>query len=179
MKSFSPEDWYSQHVLFFCKCMCRWSKCKAQADRMNESYSSWKSMFFSFFLFAAALSKYSVFLIFRYKQSLSGNDAEMNIVAECNITIPSSPMVVGKERGRERERRVKWGRRRTEGALGWVEWKICEDREQYGRRWLGKMDRKRWEAEKKKVGAGGWFKGSERGARKKYSWKAVKGGKES
>ena len=56
---------------------------------------------------------------------------------------------------RERERRMKWGRRGTEGALGWVEWKICEDREQYGRRWLGKMDRKRWEAEKKKGGGGG------------------------
>ena len=133
---------------------------------------------FFFFLFAAALSKYSVFLIFRYKQSHSGNDAEMNIVAECNITIPSSPMVVGKERGRERERRVKWGRRRTEGALGWVEWKICEDREQYGRRWLGKMDRKRWEAEKKKRwGQGGDLKAAREGRERNTAEKQWKGGK--
>lgn len=34
----------------------------------------------------------NVFLIFRYKQSHSGNDAEMNTVAECTITVPSAPM---------------------------------------------------------------------------------------
>lgn len=44
---------------------------------------------------------------------------------------------------------MKWGRQRREEVLGRVEWKICEDREQYGRRWLRKMDRKKWETEKK------------------------------
>ena len=67
------------------------------------------AFFFSFF-FAAALSKYSVFLIFRYKQSHSGNDAEMNMVAECTITIPSAP--VGGKRERERDRDREKGRER-------------------------------------------------------------------
>lgn len=44
------------------------------------------------------------------------------------------------------------------GVLGWAEWKICGDREQYGRRWLRKMDRKRWETEER----GGWFRDSRR-----------------
>lgn len=61
-----------------------------------------KSIFF--FLYSSShKKKKKVFLIFRYKQSHSGDDAEMNMVAECTITVPSAPtererLAGGKER---------------------------------------------------------------------------------
>lgn len=100
---------------------------------MNTALLIFKSAsFFLFLFFFVYLFKRNIFLIFRYKQSHSGDDAEMNTVAECTITVPSAKIEKeGEKQG------VKWEREGYEvrdTVLGWVEWKICVDREQYGRR---------------------------------------------
>lgn len=64
-----------------------------------------------------------MFLIFRYKQSHWGDNAEMNAVAECTITVPreGGRMVEVGVGGKEGERSMKRGRRQTEEVLRWVE----------------------------------------------------------
>lgn len=50
----------------------------------------------------------NVFLIFRYKQSHSGNDAETNTVAECTITAPTErERLAGGKEGERSEVREK------------------------------------------------------------------------
>lgn len=58
----------------------------------------------------------------------------------CTITVASAQTDRGAEEGEE----YKVSETADRGVLWLVEWKICGHREQYGGRWLRKMDRKRW-----------------------------------
>lgn len=58
----------------------------------------------------------------------------MNMVAECTITVPSALTERERLAGGKEGKGYKVRETADRGVLGWVEWKICGDREQYGRR---------------------------------------------